>query len=319
VTDDNGFMTVISLDALGIPSLAFPTTVTIGVFDGVHAGHQALIANIVRQARASHMRSVVITFFPHPDRVLHGLTGRHYLTTPDERELLLRDLGVDHVYTLRFDERLRQVRAAQFVDLLVTRLHMRSLWVGADFALGYKREGDVAFLRQQGEQRGFTLQTIELLYDAHTRRISSTSIREALAAGDVALAAHDLGRPYTVSGEVVHGQARGRSIGYPTANIAVWEELVIPANGVYAGWASIEGDVNRYAAATNVGQRPTFDGSGVTVEAYLLDFEGDLYGKRLTFSFEKRLRPELKFTSIEALIAQIDADAEATRQLLLAR
>jgi riboflavin kinase/FMN adenylyltransferase len=294
-----------------------PSIVTIGVFDGVHRGHQYLIRQLVARARAADCLAVVLTFFPHPDTVLRGLTGRYYLTTAEQRAAYLIDLGVDTVVTHPFDETTRQMRAADFVDLLVNHLRVGELWVGADFAMGYGREGDVPNLTAQGRDKGFSVHPVELLQangDA-VAAISSTLIREALAAGEVERAAGWLGRGYTVIGPVVHGQARGRTIGFPTANIQVWEGQVIPANGVYAGWMQIGSA--RHMAVTNIGVRPTFDGdAAVTIEAHVLDFNGDLYGREVALSFERRLRGEQRFPDIQALINQIRADVEAARNLL---
>lgn len=287
--------------------------VTIGVFDGVHLGHQHLIKRLVAEARSSGQAAVALTFFPHPDIVLRGLTGRYYLTSPDEKAALLGDLGIDCVITLPFDEAFRAIRAAAFVDQMIRHLRLESLWVGSDFALGYQREGNVAFLREQGAQKGFSIEEIDLIV-AENAAISSSGIRAALQDGDVDRAREMLGRSYSVSGEVVRGDQRGRTIGFPTANIGVWSEQVIPSNGVYAGWALL-GD-ERFMAVTNVGVRPTFNGQTMTVEPYLLDFDRDIYGEKLTFTFEKRLRDEMRFNGIDALIAQIGADAESGRVYL---
>ena len=294
--------------------LTQPSVVTIGVFDGVHRGHQHLIKRLVAEARATNRLAVALTFFPHPDIVLRGLTGRYYLTTPEERAHYLGDLGVDMVITLPFNEDFRQIRAAAFVDMMLAHLRLSSLWVGSDFALGYKREGNVHFLRAQGEAKGFTLQVIDLITAETDGAISSTTIREALLAGEVEKARDWLGRSYTLTGEVVHGDHRGRELGFPTANMDVWEHQVIPANGIYAGWAMLGEE--RFMAATSVGIRPQFNGEDVRVEAYLLDFDRDIYGQQLTFSFEKYLRPEMKFNNLEGLIAQIDADVQTTRVYL---
>jgi riboflavin kinase/FMN adenylyltransferase len=290
-----------------------PSMVTIGVFDGVHRGHQHLIRSLTSEAHAAGRLAVALTFFPHPDVVLRGLTGRYYLTPPEQRARLMTDLGIDYVITLPFSERFRQIRAADFVDQLLEHLRLESLWVGSDFAMGYKREGNVEFLRAQGVQKGFTLKAIDLLMTDHAA-ISSTAIRELLLQGQVEAARDLLGRSYSVTGEVVHGEKRGRKIGYPTANIDVWAEQVIPANGIYAGWALLGEE--RFMAMTNVGVRPTFDGTNVTVEAYLLDFDRDLYGQQLTFVFEKFMRPEAKFTTIADLITRIDQDVIEGRAFL---
>jgi riboflavin kinase/FMN adenylyltransferase len=294
------------------------SVVSIGVYDGVHRGHQRLLRELVKQAHDLGQRAVVISFFPHPDVVLRGVVGRYYLTSPEERAQLLEALGVDVVLTLAFDERLRQMRAADFVDQLVTRLSMRQLWVGADFALGYQREGNVAYLSALGEERGYRVRPVELVtYSEAGEVISSTSIRELLLQGRVALARDWLGRSYSVSGKVVRGDGRGRMIGFPTANLEIWEELVIPLNGVYAGWATVRGQ--RYAAVTNVGTRPTFDGVSVRVEPHLLDFDDDIYGEALCVTFEERLRAEQKFSGIDALRAQLKQDVAAARAALRAQ
>lgn len=292
-----------------------PSLVTIGVFDGVHLGHQFLIRKLVERARATNRLAVVLTFFPHPDIVLRNLQGRYYLTTADQRAALLTDLGVDCVVTHPFDENTRHMRAAEFVDLMVKYLKVGELWVGADFAMGYQREGNVAYLTEQGGTKDFTVQTVDLIQTEHADSvISSTAIRQAIEAGDVEQAKAWLGRGHTAVGKVIHGQARGRTIGFPTANIDVWDQQVLPANGVYAGWATVEGQ--RYMAVTNVGVRPTFNGDYITVEAFLMDFSRDIYDQMVSISFEKRLRGEQKFDGIQALIAQIRADAEAGRAYL---
>lgn len=288
---------------------------TIGVFDGVHRGHQEVIGQAVAQAHANDQLAVVLTFFPHPDVVLRQLSGRCYLTSPEQRATLLGELGVDVVITQPFDEALRQVRAAAFVDTLLQHLKMQTVAVGADFAMGYQREGDVRFLQNYGSSHGFEVQVIDLV-SANGDKISSTAIREALEAGRVELARQWLGRSFALRGSVIQGAKRGRSIGFPTANIELWEEQVIPANGVYASWVEYQGE--RYMAATNVGVRPTFDGEGITVEPHIMDFDREIYGEELTVSFETRLRDEQRFDGIDALVAQITADVAASRAYLSA-
>lgn len=290
-----------------------PSIVTIGVFDGVHRGHQHLVKRLVTEAHSTGRQAVVLTFFPHPDQVLRHLQGRYYLTSSEQRADELVKLGVDCVVTHPFNDQVRQMRAASFVDQLLHHLHMTALWVGSDFALGYQREGNVDFLKAQGAEKGFAVREIDLLLNDGSA-ISSTAIREALQAGDVDRVRDWLGRGYTVIGEVVHGEKRGRKIGFPTANVNVWEEQVIPANGVYAGWAKLGNE--RFMAVTNVGVRPTFAGQGVTVEAHLLDFNRDIYGQQLSVSFETRLRPEKRFNGIDELIAQIKGDSDAGRAYL---
>ncbi len=284
-----------------------PSVVTIGVFDGVHRGHQYLISQLVEQAHQEDKLAVVLTFYPHPDVVMKNLSGRYYLTTPDERAELLLELGVDYVVTHPFNDKIRHIRAVDFVDQLKDYLKLSQLWVGVDFALGYQREGNVAFLQEQGKQKGFIVKTVDLLGTDHIT-ISSTLIRNAVQQGDMEQVRQWLGRGYAVAGEVVHGKKLGRTIGFPTANVDVPAEKIIPANGVYAGWAYLGQE--RFMAMTNVGISPTFEYKGVTVESYLLDFDRDIYGETLKVTFEKYLRPEAKFDNLDALIAQIHRDCE---------
>lgn len=291
-----------------------PSVVTIGAFDGVHRGHQHLVRELVEYAQQRDLAPVVLTFFPHPEMVLRGSRPGFYLTMPEAKARLLSELGVDLVVTHPFDEEVRRIRAADFVTNLLESLKMASLWVGADFAMGYQREGNVDFLRQQSEARGFELRVVDLM-NAGGERVSSSRIREALAVSEVGEAARLLGRPHMVHGEVVRGEGRGRTIGIPTANLDIPRELAVPARGVYAGW--VEFDDSRKAAVVNIGLRPTFDGSGAqTVEAHLLDFSGDLYGKTVRLYFTDWLRAEQKFSSIDALVAQIHLDIERARTLL---
>jgi riboflavin kinase/FMN adenylyltransferase len=295
-------------------NLSHPSVVTIGSFDGVHRGHQYLVRHLVEHAHETGHLPVIFTFYPHPRTVLGDVGPGFYLTLPDDKARLMTRLGVELVITQPFTEDFRRIRAAVFVDQLLTHLSMRALWVGADFALGYQREGDVDFLRQQGEEKGFSLKVVDLM-DAGDERVSSTRIREALASGHVAEAARLLGRMCFVAGEVVPGDGRGHTIGFPTANLDISPELCLPSRGVYVGWADV-GDT-RCAAVVNIGTRPTFGGgSEQTVETHLLDYSGSLYGKTVYLHFLARLRDERKFDSIDALTTQIRADIAQARGLL---
>ncbi len=290
-----------------------PTCVAIGSFDGVHLGHQALLRHMVDRAHENGMRAAALTFFPHPRRVLRTLPPRFYLTTLDERVRLLAELGIDLVITHPFDDEVRHIRAADFVDRLIETLSMKQLW-GGNFALGYQREGDVPFLRRQGELKGFTVETLDdpVLFDGEI--VSSRRVRAALEVGEMDTVTGCLGRYFCVRGPVVKGDQRGRTIGFPTANVAVWDELLLPANGVYATRIQV-GD-ERLTAATNVGVRPTVDGMKLTVEAHILDFDADIYGEDVRLEFVRRVRPEMKFAGLDALKAQIAADVEAVRQIV---
>jgi riboflavin kinase/FMN adenylyltransferase len=294
--------------------LSKPSVVTIGAFDGVHRGHQYLVAQLCQHAGAAGHVPVVLTFHPHPELILRGFRPGFYLTLPQDRARLLGELGVELVVTHPFDDEVRLVRAAEFVDRLLKHLKMASLWIGPDFALGYRREGDVAFLREQGRAKGFDLRVVDLM-DAGGERVSSSRVRAALRAGDVAEAARLLGRPYRLPGRVVAGAKRGRAIGFPTANLSLRPEQATPSRGVYAGWASLDG--RRLPAVINIGMRPTFDGTtDLTVEAHLLDFSADIYDREIALYFVDRLRDELKFDGVEALYTQIQQDIARARRIL---
>ena len=290
------------------------SVVTIGVFDGMHLGHQALVAELVARAQGTQRLAVALTFFPHPDKVLRNAEQRYYLTSPQERAELLLAHGIDLVITQPFDEATRRLPAADFVDLLLRHLRMRELRVGADFALGFQRQGDIDFLRAQGDARGFCVTTIDSVRTVGGVRIRSADLRDLVRSGDVAAARALLGRAYALRGEVVMGQQRGRTIGVPTANLQVWEEKIIPASGVYASWALV--GEQRYMAAANIGTRPTFAGDSLSIEAHILDFDGDIYGETLALDFVQRLRAERKFAGFGELVAQIRADIAETRALL---
>ena len=288
---------------------------TIGSFDGLHLGHQALIRSLVQGARAEQLPSVVVTFYPHPSVVLRGRRPAFYITLPEEKSARLSALGVDHIVSQKFDEALSRVTAGAFLDRLVSQLNFRRLWIGEDFALGHEREGNRLFLRREAGRRGFSLHEV-----APTKVggevVSSTRVREALRAGDVARAATYLGRPFVLRGPVVRGAARGKALGIPTANIALHEEQAYPAQGVYACWAELPS--GRQKAVTNVGMRPTFDESlpSPVVEAHILDWDGDLYEEPIGLAFIARLREEQRFPSKEALVEQIRRDILQTRDLL---
>lgn len=290
-----------------------PTFIAIGSFDGVHLGHQEVLRKMVGRARQSGARSAVLTFFPHPKRVLLGLQGRYYLSTLPERVAMLGELGIDLIITSSFNEEVRRTRAADFVDQLCRFLNMKQLW-GGDFALGYKREGDIPFLRRLGQERMYSVELTSAMVTWNGELVSSSRIRERLETGDVENIPGLLGRHYAVSGNVIQGDRRGHQIGFPTANLDEWEEQMLPANGVYATHVWV-GD-QKHRAATNVGLRPTVDGRGVTVESHLLDFDGDLYGRELRVEFLHRIRSEKKFSGLDALKTQISNDVQVVRQLL---
>jgi len=302
------------------PPLDLPSNLAIGNFDGVHRGHQALLSAMIDDARQHGRQGGLLTFDPHPSAVLRPDRVHSYLTTMAERLEALAELPLEFAVVYPFSLETARTPARGFIAQVQQALKLAALWVGPDFALGRNREGDVSALRGMGEELGFSVHVIEpQVLDGEELR--SGRIRGYLLDGDVQGAAQQLGRPYQVTGQVVAGAQRGRGIGFPTANLAVPEGRMLPANGVYATWARLDDDPlmrnRRLASVTNIGVRPSFDNGQRTVEAHLLDFDGDLYGRPLTLLFAARLRPEQRFPSVDALIAQIGRDAAAARQLLL--
>ncbi|MCP4359681.1 MAG: bifunctional riboflavin kinase/FAD synthetase [Chloroflexi bacterium] len=290
-----------------------PTYLALGSFDGVHRGHQFVLQKMVTAAKDAGVRTAVLTFFPHPQRVLQNLTEPYYIATLADRVTWLAELGVDVIITQPFTEEVRQTRAADFIDQLCHYLDLCQLW-GGDFALGYKREGDVPFLRQLGLQKGYTVELVNGMVTYKGELVSSSRIRRCLKAGEIEAVNGCLARPYRLHGTVVKGDQRGRTIGFPTANLDCWAEQLLPANGVYATYVWL-GD-ERYKAATNVGLRPTVDGGRLTVEAHLLDFDGDIYGRELSLEFIGRVRSEKKFSGLAELKIQIQTDVQQIRTLL---
>jgi len=299
-----------NLDTMQAPA---DTCVTIGTFDGVHRGHQSLVARLVSHAQDSGRLSAVLTFDPHPRAVLYPDDSPGYLSTLQERIDLLRDLGPDMVIVAPFDQQLASMPADAFVRLLRQRLRMVELWVGAGFSLGRGREGNPARLTQLGRELGFAMQSISPTYD-NGAPISSTRIRQLIRRGDVAAANQLLGRCYRLSGQVISGDQRGRKLGFPTANLRPDPMRVLPADGVYVAWAAWGGSCR--ASVLNIGHRPSFEGQEYLLEVHVLDYEGSLYGKELELHLVQHLRPEMRFADVSALIAQIAQDVESTRRLL---
>jgi riboflavin kinase/FMN adenylyltransferase len=302
------------IDQLSLDSCSL----TIGSFDGVHKGHQALVQKLVAQAHADNTTAVVLTFYPHPSVVLRGRKPAYYINTPEEKAHLLGELGVDIVVTQSFDLKLSEVTAEEFLNQLQTRCGFKDLWVGEDFAFGHNRRGDRFFLELEGEQRGFKLHKIEPVF-VSGEIVSSTRVREALRSGDVARVQRYLGRPFEVPGVVIKGAGRGRDLGFPTANLEIWEERAFPRSGVYACIASVDGD--SWKAVTSIGVRPTFNSDEVspTVETHLLEYSGDLYDKEIRLSFIARLRDERKFANPEALMQRIQVDIQRAEEILEGR
>ena len=303
-----------------VPSGWGACVATIGEFDGVHRGHQRIVERAGEIARASNLPVVVITFDPHPDEVIRPGSHPPLLTTSRRRAELLAHLGADAVLVLPFSLEFSRLSPDEFVRVVLSeRLHAAVVVVGENFRFGHKAAGDVALLAQLGEKYDFAAEGVPLLVvDGVT--ISSTYIRECLAAGDVAAAAHVLGRPHRVEGIVVRGHMRGRGLGFPTANLETPPHTATPADGVYAGWLTsldLDGsEISRWPAAISVGTNPTFGVGDRTVEAYALDRDDlDLYGAHAAIDFTARLRGTERFDSVEDLVTQMHRDVDQARAL----
>lgn len=288
---------------------------TIGSFDGVHRGHQEIIKKLTTGAQHAGVPAVVLTFFPHPSAVVRKRKRFYYLTSPEERASILGSLGVDVVVTHPFNQSVATYTAEEFMEIVQRQLHPNHLVVGPDFALGRGREGDVSRLRNLGSKLGYTLETVVPVKN-NDEVISSSRIRAALTNGDVEYARSMLGRPYQISGKVIPGDGRGKSLGIPTANLDIWKDRVIPKNGVYACYVHIDEVVQE--AVTNIGVRPTFSSRDDRqwVEAHLLDYDADLYGKTLRLDFIARLRDEMRFPDLTQLINQIHQDIMEAKSIL---
>ena len=291
------------------------SVMTVGSFDGVHRGHQAVLAEIVRRGRADRRDSVVVTFDPHPLEVVNPPAAPRLLTTLDEKRALLVAAGVSRVAVLPFTPALSQLGPAEFVRTLRTEYAMQELVLGYDHGFGRGRSGDVAVVRALGAAEGFAVDVVEPVRDGGTA-ISSTLIRTAVAHGHLAQAERWLGRRYAATGRVERGAGRGRQIGVPTANVALPDaRKLLPPDGVYAVWVRIggQGKGERVGGVMNQGARPTFGVAERGLEVHLLDFTGELVGETLTIEWVRRLRDVRTFPSREALVAQIAADLQAGR------
>ncbi|PWR05285.1 bifunctional riboflavin kinase/FAD synthetase [Micromonospora acroterricola] len=292
------------------------SVVTIGVFDGVHKGHQATIGHTVARARELGVQSVVVTFDPHPAEVVRPGSHPAVLTEPARKAELIEALGVDVLCVVPFTPEFSRLPAEQFVhDVLVEHLHAALVVVGSNFRFGHRAAGDVTLLERLGRTFGFGVEGGPLVAEDGTV-FSSTYIRSCVDAGDVGAAAAALGRPHRLEGVVVRGDQRGRELGFPTANLLCHRYAAVPADGVYAARLIRRGQSEPLMAAVSVGTNPTFSGRERRVEAYALDFDGDLYGERLALEFVAHLRGQIRYDSIEPLIAQMEQDVERTRHAL---
>ena len=292
-----------------------PVVATIGAFDGIHRGHHVLLGQVVERARALGLPSMCVTFEPHPDIVLYPERRLTYLTDRADKERVLHDLGLDEVMFIEFTHELSMLKPDEFLGLIAEQHPLAELWVGSDFALGRGRTGTIAALAEIGRTEGFALHVVPP-QRADRETISSTFIRSLLAQGNVRHANRLLGRRYRISGPVEEGMARGRQLGFPTANIKPDDRRALPADGVYAAVVPIDGV--EYRAVVNLGSRPTFKEGERLLEVHLLDVTLNLYGRSIDVDFVDRLRDVQRFDGIDALKAQIARDADAARTVDLA-
>jgi riboflavin kinase/FMN adenylyltransferase len=293
------------------------STVAIGTFDGVHLGHRAILRTAVEDAHQHRRPALVFTFDRHPAELLRPDRAPAMLTTPPQRNALIAAQGVDGLVIARFTRELAEMSPDEFVQrILKDLLGARSIVEGSNFNFGKDRAGDLDYLRRVQQQFDFTLHPLEpvMVYGAPA---SSTRVRELLAAGDVAEAEAVLGHPFLLAGSVVSGQRLGRQLGYPTANLALAYRQMTPGDGIYAVRATLD-DGRTFGGACSIGNRPTIEGAGRSIETYLFDFDEDIYGRSLELRFVQRLRPEAKFDSLDALIVQIDRDVQQAKAILQA-
>ena len=301
----------------GLPPDVKPSVATVGVFDGVHVGHQMLIGKVVDEARARGATAVVVTFDRHPLELLSPPDAPQLITTLRQRAEVFEELGVDVLLVLRFDDKFRQFPAEHFIDaVLVDALGAVHLVVGANFRFGHGGTGSVEMLVDLGKKYGFTVDVFSLLGENEGQpAVSSSLIRKQLADGEVERVAEELGRPFRLEGHVVKGAGRGRGLGIPTANLDVPDKVILPKVGVYAGY--LEHDGERHQAVINVGYNPTFEERDrPIVEVHALDFDADLYGTVIGVEFTHHLRDEVKFDSADALMEEIRHDIARARELL---
>lgn len=293
------------------------TWLTIGTFDGVHQGHQEIVQKLAEGAHQSGAQAVVLTFYPHPAIVLGKRRDPFYLTTPDERAALLGRFGADIVITYPFTPDLSTTSAHDFVSLLKSHIGMRHLIVGPEFALGRDRGGNVSTLKELGQEFDYTLNTLSPV-EIDGEVVSSSRIRAALSSGDLELVNRLLGRPYFITGQVVPGDGRGKTIGVPTANLSFWLERALPKSGVYVSQSTING--HTFGSVTNVGVRPTFKTpiEQLQVETHLFNFEDQIYGQEIKLNFISYLRDEQRFPNIDALVDQINLDVSEAKRVLSA-
>ncbi len=294
--------------------IEFDTVVTIGNFDGVHKGHQVLIEKTATYAKARGIKSAVFTFLNHPINYFVPEKVKN-IFDEKEKERLIEGFGIDYLIDIPFDKAMTQISAEQFiVKILKDKIHAKKIVVGHDFTFARNKEGTVDVLREMGHEYGIEVEIVQPI-KINGIRVSSTFIRELISEGRVDEIPQYLGTPYVIEGEIIHGKANGRKMGYPTANISLKDQIINPKNGIYASRVIIDG--KKYFGATNVGMNPTVNGKYLSIETNILDFDEDIYGKRVRIEFLEKIRDEKKFESLDELRKQLDLDTGFVRQKYL--
>lgn len=294
--------------------IEFDTVVTIGNFDGVHKGHQVLIEKTATYAKARGIKSAVFTFLNHPINYFVPEKVKN-IFDEKEKERLIEGFGIDYLIDIPFDKAMTQISAEQFiVKILKDKIHAKKIVVGYDFTFARNKEGTVDVLREMGHEYGIEVEIVQPI-KINGIRVSSTFIRELISEGRVDEIPQYLGTPYVIEGEIIHGKANGRKMGYPTANISLKDQIIKPKNGIYASRVIIDG--KKYFGATNVGMNPTVNGKYLSIETNILDFDEDIYGKKVRIEFLEKIRDEKKFESLDELRKQLDLDTGFVRQKYL--
>jgi len=288
---------------------------TIGSFDGIHLGHQYIIRSMVKEAKQNNIATAIFTFYPHPTVVLRDIPLPFYLTSPEEKASLFGQMGIDYVFTLTFDSKLASLSPEQFISSILQNIPVKQFWIGNDFTLGKGRSGTISVLRELGQKYSFEMIEINHL-EQSSEKISSSTIRQWVIEGKMVSVNQALGRPYAITGNVIHGDSRGRTIGFPTANLSVWEGKLLPSSGVYATMAKINN--KSFPSVTNIGYRPTFENNqtAARVETHIFNFDQNIYNLPIQLDIIEKIRPEKRFSDISALKDQINQDIIKAQEIL---
>ena len=290
--------------------------VAIGVFDGLHIGHLTLLRRLREESRRLHLEPVVMTFRNHPNSVLRRNFVTRYLISVEERIDRIKRLGFENIVTVDFDAELSKLKVESFVNLLIKTIKMKVLVVGPDFVMGHNREGTISVLKNLGRKLGFSVMVIPQIFDSNEKIVSSTAIREAISCGTMERASLMLGYNYSMHGKIVRGAGIGKELGFPTANIEVSDQILVPRDGIYATFATLANSKGKYMSVTSIGNRPTFDDNLHSVETFILGLQSDIYGSILKLEFVSWLRDQVKYVNIEDLKDQIDKDVQIAKEIL---